>query len=103
LQIEWHHPDNPEISRTTRRLLDNLHGQVRPVRDAVEHMDQDVAKGAVQPGDLHMLSVSRDGRTLQIGVHTLPFPDLASALRQLHALALGVAQRDRDRDGHAAG
>ena len=61
------HPENPEIDRTSRRLLDSCHAQVRPLRDAIEHMDQDVARGEAQSGTPQMLFVSPDGSRLDIG------------------------------------
>ena len=46
------HPENPEIERTVRRLLDSYQRTVRPIRDAIEHMDEDIARGEVRPGTL---------------------------------------------------
>jgi len=61
------HPENLEIERTIRRLLDSYQRTVRPIRDAIEHMDEDIARGEVGPGDPLMLTVSQDGAFLEIG------------------------------------
>jgi hypothetical protein len=89
------HPENPEIERTVRRLLDSYERTVRPIRDAIEHMDEDIARGEIQPGDPLILSVSQDGEFLEIGQHQLRFGDLANCLSQLHSVAIGLASRDR--------
>jgi hypothetical protein len=89
------HQENPEISREQRRLLDSYQRAVRPVRDAVEHMDDDIAKGQGREGEPVMLAVSQDGSRLEIGQHHLLFTSLAAALTQLHSLAAAVASRAR--------
>jgi len=86
---------NPDIGRTSRRLLDSYHIQIRPLRDAIEHIDQDVARGGVQSGSPQMLSVSTDGSCLVIGSHTLTFAQLSMTLNELHALSSALASRDR--------
>lgn len=46
------HLDIPVIiERTVRRLLDSYQRTVRPIRDAIEPMDEDIAGGEVRPGD----------------------------------------------------
>lgn len=89
------HPENPEIERTLRRLLDSYQRAVRPVRDAIEHMDEDIARGEVRAGEPQMLAVSRDGGFLEIGSHRLAFTSLSGAVEQLHALSLALASRER--------
>jgi hypothetical protein len=89
------HPENPDIDRTSRRLLDSCHAQVRPLRDAIEHMDQDVAKGGAQSGSPQMLFVSPDGSRLVIGSHALTFAQLSMTLTELHSLSTALAGRDR--------
>ena len=89
------HPENPEIERTVRRLLDSYQRTVRPIRDAIEHMDEDIARGEVRPGDPLILAVSQDGAFLEIGQYRLGFVALGACLSQLHALALALASRER--------
>lgn len=89
------HPENPEIERTLRRLLDSYQRTVRPIRDAIEHMDEDIARGEVRPGDPLMLAVSQDGAFLEIGQHRLAFVALGACLSQLHVLARALASRER--------
>jgi len=89
------HPENPEIERTVRRLLDSYQRTVRPIRDAIEHMDEDIARGEVRPGAPLILAVSQDGAFLEIGEYRLGFIALAACLSQIHALALALASRER--------
>jgi hypothetical protein len=89
------HKQNPEIDQIQRRRLDSYQRQIEPLRNAIEHIDRDIAKGLVQPGDLQMLAVTRDGRCLAIGKHQLRFIDLAATLEMLHGLAEALASRNR--------
>ena len=89
------HPENPEIERTQRRLFDSYQRAVGPVRDAIEHMDDDIARGELRAGEPQILAVSKDGGFLEIGSHRLTFASLSSAVAQLHALSLELASRER--------
>jgi hypothetical protein len=89
------HPENPEIERTLRRLLTSYQRTVTPVRDAIEHMDQDIARGEAGPGSPIMLAVDQGGAVLEIGRNRLTFIELAACLTQLHTLAMALASRER--------
>jgi hypothetical protein len=89
------HPENPEIERTQRRLLDSYQRVIRPVRDLIEHMDADISAGEIQAGQPQMLFVPNDGSYMEIGSRQLAFTSLANAIRQLHALSLALESRER--------
>lgn len=89
------HPENPEIERTQRRLLDSYHRGIKPVRDLIEHMDAEIAAGEIQAGQPQMLFVSQGGDYLEIGSCRLPFALLADAIRQLHKVSQALASRER--------
>ena len=89
------HPENPEIERTLRRLLTSYQRTVTPVRDAIEHTDQDIARREAGPGSPIMLAVDQRGAVLEIGRNRLTFIELAACLTQLHNLAMALASRER--------
>ena len=77
----------PEVNRLTRRRLTLALDALRPLRDATEHMDEDITGGKVAEGEAHALMVAQDGATLEIAKYRLTFTELAGVLRQLHGLA----------------
>ena len=89
------HSDNPDIDRTTRRLLVSYQARIRPIRDAIEHMDDDIARGASLPGGPLFLFACPDGSGLTIATNTLSFITLARTIERLHDIALSLASRER--------
>ena len=87
-------PENPDINRAQWRLLESFGPEIGDVRNAIEHMDDDIRTGgsAGVPGVLH---VSQDGKLLRIGGHELLLSRLAECLRELHTLSMALASRDR--------
>lgn len=86
------HPQGPPIPRIRRRLIESYGNQITEVRDAIEHMDKWIERGEVRPGEPTALMISEDGKSASIASETLSFDTLASALRNLHALAEELAR-----------
>ncbi|MBX9916313.1 MAG: hypothetical protein K2Y07_03605 [Nitrosomonas sp.] len=93
------HRLNPGIERTERRQLESYQKAIRPVRDAIEHMEKDIARGGIVPGTSIMLAVTNDGSMLEIGQHQLTFADLGACLTQLYTLAQALASREHQTSG----
>ncbi len=78
-------PNSVQVGRTLRRLLQGWETSLTPVRDAIEHIDRDVVRGeGINPGDAHLLAMSKDGAHLELAHHRLSLNDLAKAMRGLH-------------------
>lgn len=88
----------PSIDRGLRKALTLADHTVRPVRNAIEHMDRDIAKGGHEAHHPAILSVSHDCRVLSIGASKLSTDDLADVLEHLHSLAMLLSARDRSSD-----
>jgi hypothetical protein len=84
-------PDLP-IERPARRAIKSLCGQLCDVRNAVSHIDGDIARGRISTGQSHALMISEDGRTASIGRHTLVLDDFGLAVRRLHELAKTLSE-----------
>jgi hypothetical protein len=98
------HPDGPDVDRALRQLLGKYGEKITPLRNAVEHMDETVQDGGLSEGDPHVLSISRDGSSLQVANHKLGFADLAQLLTRLRELATSLAkyQDSRNEDAEQA-
>ena len=80
-----HHPDSPSLDRTMKRLLKSWEKTITPIRDAIEHIDGDIAADNVlKTGMAHLLAMNHEGDTLDIASHKLKLVDLAKVLRALH-------------------
>jgi hypothetical protein len=60
--------------------------RVRGMRDAVEHLYEDLRAGTVVPGEAQFLQPQRDG--IEIGKAGISWVELAVMLRRLHTLVL---------------
>ncbi len=86
--------ENPDISRTQWRLLESFGREINDVRNAIEHMDEDIRTGG-SAGVPAVLHVSQDGTLLRIGGRELLLSRLVECLRELHTLSMALASRDR--------
>ena len=87
------HPNGPELNRTSRRITDVWSNQVTDVRDAIEHIDNDIISETGLPdGSAHMLSINTGGTQLEIGSHNLTFIALAETLQSLFCASTEIIQ-----------
>ncbi len=92
------HPCSPVIDRTLKRLLGSYESTIKPLRDAIEHMDEDILSGETPRGIPRALMITRDGEGLQIARHRLSFTEVSAILRQLHSLATKLSRyREQER------
>ncbi len=99
LESVVHHQEAPTVPREARRALHAFEGPLRCTRDAVIHIEEDISKGKIQPGESHALLVSVDGRTAAIGQHQVSLAALGCAILRLHELAETLAQyREIDKE-----
>ena len=81
------------IDRTTRRLAQSSGTSLTDVRDCIEHVDADIVSDeGLQPGEAHMLMITKAGDALEIGPNRLAFSALGSTLRGLHAAGQSFLQ-----------
>lgn len=79
------HPDSPKLERTLRRLSGKFGETLIPIRNTIEHIDEEIGKETqLTPGMAHLLSIDRSGEYLDISEHKISLIDLAKILRHLH-------------------
>jgi hypothetical protein len=78
----------PSVSRTLRKLMGNWEKSITPIRNAIEHIDDDIAAETALPiGTPHLLAMNHEGDCLEIARHNIKLDDLAKVLRALHRVA----------------
>lgn len=88
------HTQNPDIERMQRRLIASYETEITALRDAIEHMDDEIAAGG-SVGVPAVLACSQDGTCLEVAGHRLLFTRLAECLGELHAVSMALASRER--------
>jgi len=78
--------------RTIRKMAKAAEKEVRGIRDQIEHMAEDIQKGARAAGDPIMLALSEDGKTARVGDQCIALSEVARAITALHRVALAVLQ-----------
>lgn len=77
--------DAPQQNRTDRKLASSFARLVKGVRDAIEHIDQDILSPVgIAAGHPHILRVSDDGSHLEIGARRISFNAVHSVIGALH-------------------
>ena len=85
--------DGPTIDRTLRKLAQSQAKTVTDLRDAIEHMDEDIVSSAGIPeGAPHLLTLDKTGDNLEVGTHRIPVVGLHGVVRSLHAAGLAIIQ-----------
>ena len=78
-------PESPAVDRTLRRLIRSRERTLTHIRDAIEHIDEDItAETGLVVGMAHLLAINHDGDYLEISSHRLALVDLAKVVRSLH-------------------
>ena len=75
-------------ARLFRRSVQATSRAVPDVRNAIEHMDEKIARGEVTEGQPIALMISEVGDRACIAGEEILFSDLASTIRKLHAFAV---------------
>lgn len=79
------HSESLSVDRTLRKLLKSWERTVTPFRDAIEHIDGEIAaENVLVSGMAHLLMINHDGDTLEIADHKIALVDLAKVVRHLH-------------------
>lgn len=84
--------DAPPTQRALRKLAQAQSDSITTVRDAIEHIDQDIASGAIAGGDAHLLTVNPEGHELCIAEHRITFRQLHTTVRALHSCGLAMLE-----------
>ena len=85
--------DGPAIDRTIRKLAQSQAKTITDLRDAIEHMDEDIVSGGGIPdGAPHLLTIDRNGENLEIGTHHIPIVGLHSVVRALYSAGVAIIQ-----------
>lgn len=92
LEAIIHHQDAPNIPKFARRALKAIEGPLIKTRGAVVHIEEEILRGDIEPGQSHALLPSEDGRTASIGRYEISFKDLARAIQLLHEQTATLAK-----------
>jgi len=82
--------ESPILPKEIRRLVETIAPPIVDMRNAVEHMDEDIQKDEISPGEPIMMAVSRDEDGVVVSKYELKFEELATVLRKMHEIALYV-------------
>lgn len=81
--------DAPTFDRTFRKLAHARSEEITDVRDAIEHIDQDIlSPSGLQEGEAHLLTVDQAGEKLQIAKHEISFHALHTTIGALYKAGL---------------
>jgi hypothetical protein len=74
----------PSVARLTRTLALASGKRITDIRNAIEHIDEDIVKGELADGEPHLLLMDKAGTRLELADHVLTFAALHSAILNLH-------------------
>lgn len=77
----------PMLPRELRRLVETKKQPIKDIRGAVEHMDERIRNGKIDPGQPIMLALNGNHDGVVISDHEIKFKELAMVLRRLHEIA----------------
>lgn len=80
--------DSPSFPRELRRLLETKSKSIANVRNSVEHIDEQIQKDEITPGNPIMLSVNKNNDGVIVSNFEIKFKDLAIVLEKMHEIAL---------------
>ena len=78
---------SPSFHKELRRFVESKSPSVGGVRNAVEHMDEEIRFDRVTPGKLIALSVNKNGDSVLASNCKLSFQDLAKVLESFNEIA----------------
>jgi len=79
--------ESPAFPRALRKLIKTKSESIANIRNAVEHMDEQIQKGELAQGKPIMLTVSENGDGILISEYEIKFIDLSMILRTFHEIA----------------
>ena len=82
--------DGIEFDRVKRGFVKKYGEKITPLRNAIEHIDQNL-EGS-QEGEAHLLVISRDGNNFEIGAHVFSVAELGSAVALLYTVGVEILQ-----------
>jgi len=70
--------------------VETIEPSIVDMRNAVEHIDEDIQKDELSPGKPIMMTVSKDEDSVVVSEYELKFEELATVLRKMHEIALYI-------------
>ena len=80
----------PTFPKPLLKLVETKYDSIANLRNAVEHMDEQIHNGEVTPGNPIMLTISKNGDYVVVSEDQMKFEDLAMVLKKMHEVALYV-------------
>jgi hypothetical protein len=77
----------PAFPKDLRRLVETKSEPITNVRDAVEHIDEQIQNGEIAPGKPIALAVTRNDDGVMIADYEIKFEELAMVLKKMHEIA----------------
>src|SRR5262245_38090720 len=78
------------LPRTSCLLRGDVESEIVAIRNAIQHLEDDIIKGDLKEGSPFVLMPTNEGLTL--GNRTISFTGLAAWIRELHSMASALAQ-----------
>lgn len=78
---------SPVFPRELRKLVETKGESVAKVRNAIEHMDEQIQKDEIDPGKPVMCTVSSDDDGVVVSNYEIKFEELAMVLMKMHEVA----------------
>lgn len=85
------HKASPAIDKNIRRLIESFAKKLRPVRDLIVHIDNDISGNRIPSGHSHALLISEDGTIVSIGSNGISLSELGNSIMKLHEIAAELA------------
>jgi len=82
--------ESPAFPRELRRLVEIKSESIADVRNAVEHMDEQIRKGEITPGKPIMLTIGKNDDRVVVSKYEIKFEELAVVLKKIHEIALYI-------------
>ena len=82
--------ESPAFPRELRRLVETKSESVENVRNAVEHIDEQIRKDEIAPGKPIMLTVNKKNDGVIVSNYELKFAELAMVLEKMYEIALYI-------------
>jgi len=92
-------PSGFPLERLLKRRIEVLEDSIRGVRNLIEHLDDDIRKDKLDPGQTTAPVLDGTASTITMAGIELPVTKLAKAVEHFHAFALDFAQYRRKLDG----
>lgn len=87
------HPQSPTVEKTTVKFLQNHSNSITAIRNAIEHIDNEIVSDSITSTDMaHILAIDHGGSTLEISVYKLGLSDLCLVVRKLHQAGVALIE-----------